>query len=107
MRDGQIIPAVEQCRQADLILALGSTLQVTPAANLCKTTNDLILCNRQETDMDRKATVRLFGDCDDFMSMLLSKMMGVDAFEQWVGGERSARMMEYNNRRRFKKDKLT
>jgi mono-ADP-ribosyltransferase sirtuin 6 len=71
LRDNQIDPAIEHCRQADVIIVLGSTLQVTPAANLCRNKEQkLVICNRQTTQLDSRAAVRAFADCDAFVELL-------------------------------------
>ena len=78
LRDNQINPATAQANQADVMLVLGSTLLVTPAADLCGLDNQkLVICNRQKTEKDDVAAIRVFGDCDVFMNMLLQKLMRV------------------------------
>jgi NAD-dependent deacetylase len=54
--------AVEWCRQADLVLTLGSSLVVEPAASLPRIAKEmgaaLVIINRDETPLDRLADVR-------------------------------------------------
>jgi NAD-dependent deacetylase len=99
LRDSQIEPATEHANKADVVIVLGSTLLVTPAADLCepKSGQQLIICNRQTTPLDNDAAVRVFGDCDTFLDLLLLKLMGnnADVYEAWKQG-RGARMVEYN-----------
>lgn len=71
---------------------------MTPAADLCepKVGQQLVICNFQTTPLDDEAAVRVFGDCDTFLDLLLFKLMGnADAYEAWKQG-REARMAEYN-----------
>ena len=98
LRDSQIQPATNQANKADVVIVLGSTLLVTPAADLCepKSGQQLVICNRQETPLDDNAAVRIFGDCDMFLDLLLSKLMGsTEMYEAWKQG-REARMVDYN-----------
>jgi NAD-dependent deacetylase len=68
LRQGDIARAAEAAEKADLVVALGSTLSVTPAANipLLATQRGVpyIIINRGETDHDRlpALTLRLKGD---------------------------------------------
>ena len=55
--------AVEWCQQADLVLTLGSSLVVEPAASLPRIAKEngaaLVIVNRDETPLDRLADVRI------------------------------------------------
>ncbi|CAD7961050.1 unnamed protein product [Amoebophrya sp. A120] len=67
--------------KADFCLALGSSLTVTPAADIPKTVGekqfgDLFIANLQKTPLDKIASSRLQGYCDEVMR-LLCKEMGV------------------------------
>ena len=70
------VRAMEECKKADVVIALGSSLLVTPACDLPKLGAKLIICNMQETPLDSMATVRVFATCDAFMQ-LVSKALGV------------------------------
>lgn len=99
LRDCQIGPATTHCHEADVIIVLGSTLQVTPAANLCRNKKKkLVICNRQRTSLDRRATVRAFADCDAFVDLLLRKLMGEDVVRLWKEG-RGSRLATYERKR--------
>ena len=76
--------AEDECTKADLIMSLGTTMQVTPACDLVlkgQTPLRLIIINRQKTGFDhycqqkqngKELGVRVFGDCDT----VLQKIMG-------------------------------
>lgn len=97
LRDSQIQPATENSKRADLMLVLGSTVAVTPAADLCDNQN-LVICNRQQTEKDDDTSVRIFGDCDVFMDLLLSKLMGNEPYESWKQA-RDSRVKQYRQKR--------
>ena len=63
--------ALHEAEQADLVLALGSTLSVHPAASIplvaVKRGAPYVVVNRGETDHDRLATLRLEGDVADIV----------------------------------------
>jgi len=97
LRDSQIQPATEHSKLADFMLVLGSTVAVTPAADLCDNQN-LVICNRQQTQKDDETKVRIFGDCDVFMDLLLSKLMGSKQYESWKQA-RATRVKQYRQKR--------
>lgn len=101
LRESQLLTAREQSKAADLILVLGSTLMVTPAANLCKTRRRdqrLVICNRQETAHDDRASLRVHGDCDEFMAGVLKELMGEASYHEWIVG-RAERRRGYDVKR--------
>ena len=98
LRDSQMQPATEHSNKADLLLVLGSTVAVTPASDLCDNPENLVICNRQQTQKDKDTTVRIFGDCDVFMELLLSKVMSNKEYETWKQG-RAARVKQYRKKR--------
>ena len=75
---GQILPpdvlqkAYQWCRDADLILALGSSLVVTPAADLPVTVKKyggrVVIINRDETGLDEIADVKLSGSIGETLT---------------------------------------
>eukprot|EP00698_Gefionella_okellyi_P023895 TRINITY_DN8289_c0_g1_i1.p1 TRINITY_DN8289_c0_g1~~TRINITY_DN8289_c0_g1_i1.p1 ORF type:complete len:435 (-),score=62.43 TRINITY_DN8289_c0_g1_i1:23-1267(-) len=71
---GGLPRAIEHCQKADVILALGTSLQVHPANDLPQMGGKLIICNLQETDFDDKAAVRVFATCDDFLTLVLAEL---------------------------------
>eukprot|EP01138_Halocafeteria_seosinensis_P001407 gb/GECG01001443.1/.p1 GENE.gb/GECG01001443.1/~~gb/GECG01001443.1/.p1 ORF type:complete len:358 (+),score=31.43 gb/GECG01001443.1/:1-1074(+) len=69
--------AIRESKNADLCIVLGTSLKVYPAAGIpleryptCK----LAIVNLQETPVDDKAHVRMFGTCDDVMERLMAKL---------------------------------
>eukprot|EP00051_Salpingoeca_urceolata_P015204 m.196162 g.196162 ORF g.196162 m.196162 type:complete len:484 (+) comp18320_c0_seq4:882-2333(+) len=94
--------AKQEAAQADVMLALGSTVSVTPASGLYTAGGKnciRVLVNRQRTGKDRRTKVRVFGDCDAVMELVLRDLMGSDeAFATWAKA-RTARMAVYDARR--------
>jgi NAD-dependent SIR2 family protein deacetylase len=63
----------EEAYKADLCLAMGSSLTVTPAADIPKEVgkkNKLIIVNLQKTPLDKYAYLRINAMCDDVMKLL-------------------------------------
>lgn len=63
--------------KADLCLAMGSSLRVTPAADLPAITGKkhrLVIVNLQRTPLDDIAAMRINGKCDDVMKRLMTKL---------------------------------
>ena len=64
--------------QADLCLAMGSSLTVTPAANMPKTTSKrggkLVIVNLQKTPLDTFAALKIHAFCDTVIQMLMEKL---------------------------------
>eukprot|EP00771_Trimastix_marina_P000268 gnl/Trimastix_PCT/1280.p1 GENE.gnl/Trimastix_PCT/1280~~gnl/Trimastix_PCT/1280.p1 ORF type:complete len:532 (+),score=133.72 gnl/Trimastix_PCT/1280:155-1750(+) len=65
--------------QADLLIALGSSLTVTPAADMPREVgrrrrHDLVICNKQITPLDNLASLRVFGNCDDLMRGVMEEL---------------------------------
>jgi len=67
-----------QSKQADLCLAMGSSLRVFPAADLpesvAKRGKRLVVVNLQGTPLDDVAALRINGLCDDVMRALMEKL---------------------------------
>jgi len=67
-----------QSQLADLCLTMGSSLRVTPACNMPKTTADLkgrlVIVNLQKTPLDDQAALIIHGMCDDVMRRVMEKM---------------------------------
>src|SRR5215213_5751048 len=64
MPEGELVLAEEHARRCDLMLALGSSLTVQPAASLVgqalRSGARVVLVNRGKTPYDRKATLRVW-----------------------------------------------
>ena len=72
-------PAEENATKSDCCLVLGSSLTVTPAANLPemigeKRKSTFCIVNLQKTNMDNLCDVRIFAKCDDVMRLLCKKL---------------------------------
>ena len=71
--------AYQNSKKADLHIALGSSLTVSPACTMPKTTaknghGNLVICNLQRTPLDHLCAVRVHHKCDVFMSMLMQEL---------------------------------
>ena len=68
----------QNCGASDLCLVMGTSLRVTPAADMPKTTaangGNLIICNLQKTPLDNYATLCIYAKCDDIMELLMKKL---------------------------------
>lgn len=81
---GQSLPvrplelAAENSGKADLHLAMGSSLTVTPACNMPKRTakkgGNLVIVNLQKTPLDHLATLRIFQKCDVVMKEVMKRL---------------------------------
>ena len=64
--------------KADLCLAMGSSLTVTPAANIPEMVGEggkrLVIVNLQATPLDSCCKLRIFAKCDEVSKMLMSKL---------------------------------
>ncbi|XP_076903188.1 NAD-dependent protein deacetylase SRT1-like, partial [Bidens hawaiensis] len=67
--------AEKHCRKADLVLCLGTSLQITPACNLPLTTvrnkGKMVIVNLQKTPKDKKASLLIHGLVDKVMAEVL------------------------------------
>jgi NAD-dependent SIR2 family protein deacetylase len=65
-------------KKADVCLAMGSSLRVTPAANMPEETADnggkLFIVNLQKTPLDSKAYKSIHAMCDDVIILLMKKL---------------------------------
>jgi mono-ADP-ribosyltransferase sirtuin 6 len=71
---GGLMRAKMACRCADVCLTLGTSLTVYPASELPLKARKLVIVNLQATDLDEKASVRVWATCDDFFRMLMPKL---------------------------------
>lgn len=103
--------AKDNSKRCDVMLCLGTTLQVTPAADLVrrmKNRKRLVICNRQETPLDGQFSrkdpsnepygARIFGDCDAFMKEVMKQIFSAEDLETWEKG-RKERMKIYDELR--------
>ncbi|KAK8126606.1 uncharacterized protein PG998_002365 [Apiospora kogelbergensis] len=71
--------ARDHAEKADLCIALGSSLTVTPANEIPETVGKrkaakLVICNLQETPFDKSSILRVFGKTDDLMERVMEKL---------------------------------
>lgn len=73
----ELTRSFEEAGQADLCLAMGSSLTVTPAAHIPRDVakrGRLVIVNLQATPLDKYAYLRINGLCDDVMRRLTAKL---------------------------------
>ncbi|XP_048764192.1 NAD-dependent protein deacetylase Sirt6-like [Ostrea edulis] len=106
--------AVHHAERADLVITLGSTLQVSPANSLVEMGEKptrLVICNRQGTpydavccDMEEDGRSmlgsRVFGDCDKLMSDIMRHMLSKEELQDWEG-RREERLVTYDLKRKL------
>ncbi|XP_035819118.1 NAD-dependent protein deacetylase SRT1 isoform X6 [Zea mays] len=70
--------ATEHCRSADLVLCLGTSLQITPACNMplmsIKNGGRVAIVNLQATPKDKKASLVIHGLVDKVIAGVMSKL---------------------------------
>jgi hypothetical protein len=66
--------ATSNARHADLCICLGSSLSVTPANSLPSRAKEIVIVNLQATDLDDKASIRIWGRSDDFFALLMPEI---------------------------------
>ncbi|XP_024160627.1 NAD-dependent protein deacetylase SRT1 isoform X2 [Rosa chinensis] len=70
--------AEKHCRMADVVLCLGTSLQITPACNLplrsLRGGGKIVIVNLQKTPKDKKATLLLHGLVDKVISGVLDSL---------------------------------
>ncbi len=68
----------DHAEKADLCLAMGSSLTVTPAADIPETVGKrrqkLVIVNLQRTPLDPLTKLRIFAKTDDVTKLLMSKL---------------------------------
>ncbi|XP_061182508.1 NAD-dependent protein deacylase sirtuin-6-like [Saccostrea echinata] len=105
--------AEEHAERSDLVLALGTTLQVSPANDLVEMGEEptrLVICNRQVTDYDDTCLElddkgvplgsRVFGDCDKLMREVMRCVLPKEELTKWEQ-ERDVRMLTYDTKRKL------
>lgn len=71
---GGLPRAMEEGERADLCLAVGSSLTVTPANSLPTLAKQLVIINPQASELDQKATVRAWATADAFFRLLMKAL---------------------------------
>lgn len=72
--DGEWDMTMRAFRQADLALCLGTSLRITPAADLPLEATQFVIVNLQETPHDKQAALVIRARVDDVMSFLLEEL---------------------------------
>ncbi|CAA7062665.1 unnamed protein product [Microthlaspi erraticum] len=74
----EIDPAEKHCKMADLVLCLGTSLQITPACNLplkcLKGGGKIVIVNLQKTPKDKKANVVIHGLVDKVVAGVMESL---------------------------------
>ena len=66
--------ATEECEQADLVLALGTSLRIEPAGNLPSLAKEYVIVNLQETPKDEGAALIIRERSDKVMQDIMAKL---------------------------------
>ena len=104
--------AERHAEKADIMMSLGSTMQVTPASHLViknRKVVRLVIVNRQTTEFDdicyekdvvsgRPRGSRVFGDCDALMRELMRCLLSESELRAWEEG-REKRLRHYDSLR--------
>ena len=78
VRYGQTVPeeplrkAEEYADKADLVLVLGSSMTTSPFCNLPMLSKHFVICNKQKTPYDKKASLCIHDTIDNFMSQVVN-----------------------------------
>jgi mono-ADP-ribosyltransferase sirtuin 6 len=86
--EDQLCPSEEQCRRADLIVTLGTSLRIEPAGSLpllCKETKHkgrVVIVNLQETPKDHASDLLIRARVDNVMAKIALELLG----EGWDDG---------------------
>ncbi|KAK9285450.1 hypothetical protein L1049_024643 [Liquidambar formosana] len=71
-------PAEQHCRMADVVLCLGTSLQITPACNLplkcLRSGGKIVIINLQETPKDKKASLVIHGLVDKIIAGVMNHL---------------------------------
>ncbi|GMH05817.1 hypothetical protein Nepgr_007657 [Nepenthes gracilis] len=74
----EISPAEKHCRRADLVLCLGTSLQITPACNLplkcLHGGGKIVIVNLQKTPKDKKASLVIHGFVDKVIAGVMNRL---------------------------------
>ena len=113
LEEGILTRAEEHAEKADVMISLGSTMQVTPACHLVVKNRKvvrLVIVNRQTTEFDEicyeragsgraePRGSRVFGDCDTLMREVMRCLLSEGELREWEEG-RKERLKQYNSLR--------
>ena len=78
LQDAETAPAWAAIDKADLLLVLGTSLSVAPACTMVGRVQAnggrVVIVNRQHTDGDAAAAIRIFAHCDEVMEKMLARL---------------------------------
>uniref|UniRef100_A0A6N2NA89 protein acetyllysine N-acetyltransferase n=1 Tax=Salix viminalis TaxID=40686 RepID=A0A6N2NA89_SALVM len=88
----EMLPAEKHCRMADVVLCLGTSLQITPACNLplkcLRGGGKIIIVNLQKTPKDKKASLVIHGFVDkviagvmNFLNLRIAPYVRIDLLQ--------------------------
>ncbi|CAH9076161.1 unnamed protein product [Cuscuta europaea] len=88
----EINPAEKHCKMADLVLCLGTSLQITPACNLplkcLRNGGEIVIVNLQKTPKDKDASLVIHGFVDkviagvmNFLRLQIPPFIRIDLFQ--------------------------
>ncbi|XP_065862653.1 NAD-dependent protein deacetylase SRT1 [Euphorbia lathyris] len=88
----EMLPAEKHCKMADVVLCLGTSLQITPACNLplkcLRGGGKIVIVNLQKTPKDKKASLVIHGFADkviagamDLLSMRIPPYVRIDLLQ--------------------------
>ncbi|CAI0374095.1 unnamed protein product [Linum tenue] len=76
--DKEMLPAEKHCRMADVVLCLGTSLQITPACNLplkcLRGGGKIVIVNLQKTPKDKKACLVIHGLVDKVITGVVESL---------------------------------
>lgn len=81
----ELIPAEKHCKEADVVLCLGTSLQITPACNLplraVRAGGKMVIINLQATPKDKKAALVIHARVDEVIAGVMEKLcVSIPAF---------------------------
>uniref|UniRef100_A0A7S3NLP1 protein acetyllysine N-acetyltransferase n=1 Tax=Aureoumbra lagunensis TaxID=44058 RepID=A0A7S3NLP1_9STRA len=74
IQDQEWEPSVSEFKNADLALCLGTSLRITPAADLPLMSKKFVIINLQQTPLDDRAALIIRANVDDVLTTLLSDL---------------------------------
>jgi mono-ADP-ribosyltransferase sirtuin 6 len=81
--------AQDQCRKADLVIALGTSLRIEPAGSLPAMGKQFVIVNLQETPYDNKAKLIVRAPVDDALEKV---MEGLGYMKDWSASVEEAKI---------------
>eukprot|EP00250_Pteridium_aquilinum_P009121 c18454_g1_i2 orf=212-1627(+) len=74
----ELIPAEKHCKEADVVLCLGTSLQITPACNLplraVRGGGKMVIVNLQATPKDKKAELVIHARVDEVIAGIMERL---------------------------------